>query len=151
PQNCFIHSAAQHAEGDASQPWCSIWMSELSLDVLLQYREQSEDARIDEIFIRLSRFLRDVGSAYFTRDLLDDRFLAPSVCDDATAGENERRLVPLYGSGLLANGKRKSFGEYDDMEHCTDATGLTAVALGALTRQGGYDKNPIGPFASEGE
>src|SRR5260221_12229954 len=39
PQNCFIHSALQQSEGDADQPWCSIWMSELLVDPLMRYQE----------------------------------------------------------------------------------------------------------------
>lgn len=151
PQNCFIHSAEQQAEGNSDEPWCSIWMSELGIDVLLQYQEQTNDTRVDEIFVRLARFLRDTGSAYFTKDLLADQFLKPSVCDNPADGESRRMLVPLYGSGINASGTRMPYGDYTDYEHCTDATGLTAVALRALKRQGTYDVNPIGPFKSEGE
>ena len=62
-----------------------------------------------------------------------------------------RILVPLYGAGIDANGKRRSFGDYDDTQHCADATALTAVGLRALRRTGTYDQRPTGPFASEGE
>lgn len=152
PQNCFIHSALQHSEGDANEPWCSGWMAELILDPLLRYEEQTGDARVSEIFIRLARFLRDTGSAYFSRNLLNDSFLEPSVCYDASQGDAVRRLVPLYGSGLRANGRRDNYGEYDDIEHCADATALTAAAIRALVQQGKFDEGgPIGPFASEGE
>jgi hypothetical protein len=151
PQNCFIHNAAQQAEDDESVPWCSPWMSELLVDPLLQYQELTADARVDEIFIRLGRFLRDVGTSYFTTDPLDDTFLKPSVCDDPAQGENRRRLVPLYGAGLDASRKRVNSGDWADFEHCSDATALSAAALRALVRTGGYAKNPIGPFASEGE
>src|SRR5204863_9799238 len=149
PQNCFIHTAEQHAEGDGDQPWCSIWMSELAIDPLLRYAEQTGDPRPDEIFVRLGRYLRDVGSVYFRGDPLDDYFMRPSirfVPDD----EDLRMLVPLYGSGLGPDMRRRNFGEYDDFEHCTDATALTAAAIRALKTQGGYDRNPIGPFPSEG-
>jgi hypothetical protein len=55
PQSCFIHSALQHSEGSATDPWCSIWMSELTIDSLLQYQAQTGDVRVDEIFVRLVR------------------------------------------------------------------------------------------------
>ncbi len=150
PQNCFIHTAEQQSEGNADQPWCSTWMSELTIDALLHYQALSGDDRVDEIFIRLARYLRDVGSSYMKGDILRDTFLAPSVCDSAADGEDRRMLVPLYGSGVGADGKRQWFGEYDDFEHCSDATALTAAAIRALKHQGGYDKNALAPFKSEG-
>jgi hypothetical protein len=150
PQQCFIHSAAQHDEGDAEDPWCSIWMSELTIDSLLQYQAQTNDPRVDEIFVRLVRYLRDVGSQYVTDDLEDDTFLKPKSCYVATQA-NARRLLPLYGSGLLASGQRRNFGASDDDEHCTDATALTAAGIRALVRQGKFTATPVGPFASEGE
>jgi hypothetical protein len=152
PQNCFIHSALQHAEGNADEPWCSGWMVELVIDPLLAYQLQTGDDRVDEIFVRLARFIRDTGSAYFDANPLDDTFLAPSVCDDATKGENRRRLLPLYGVGRRADQTRDNGGNYDDFEHCSDTMALTAAALRALKRQGKYDQGgPVGPFASEGE
>ena len=150
PQNCFIHTAEQHDEGNPDQPWCSIWMSELTIDVLLRYQEQTGDTRPDEMFVRLARFLRDVGSSYFNGNPVDDYFMRPSIRYNAADGDDARRLVPLYGSGLGPSLARQNFGDYDDFEHCSDATALTAVALRALKAQGGYDKNPIGPFVSEG-
>lgn len=131
PQNCFIHSAAQHGEGDVSEPWCSSWMSELSLDTLLQWHEVSSDARVPEIVARLGRFLRDTGSNYFRGNPLGDSFLAPSICYVA-GDENPRWLLPLYGAGLNQSGQRDTSGEYDDFEHCTDATALLAAARWAL-------------------
>lgn len=151
PQNCFIHSGLQQSEATASDPWCSPWMSELLVDPLLQYQALTNDSRVDEIFIRLARFLRDVGTSYFTTDPLDDTFMSPSVCDDPSAGGHRRRLVPLYGAGLNASGTRINKGEWSDFEHCADATALSAAALRALKRTGQYDKNPLGPFKSEGE
>jgi hypothetical protein len=152
PQNCFIHTALQHAEGNADQPWCSGWMMELVIDPLLEYQEQTGDNRADEIIVRLARFIRDTGSAYFDSNPLDDTFLKPSICDDPTKGENRRRLYPLYGAGRLVDGTRVNSGNYDDDEHCADTMALTAAAIRALKRQGKYDKGgPIGPFASEGE
>src|SRR5262249_45626672 len=122
PQNCFVHTGEQQSEANADDPWCSPWMSELLVDPLLRYEEQTSDPRVGEILVRLARFLRDVGTAYFTSDILDDGFLSPSRCDDPSAGENRRRLVPLYGAGIRADGKRAKFGEWSDFEHCADAT-----------------------------
>lgn len=152
PQNCFIHNAEQAVEGDFDQPFCSGWMPILMIDALLAYQAQTNDPRVDEIFIRLTRFLRDTGSAYFQDDVLDDDFLHPSVAYDPNkAPADRRRLVPLYGAGIKGDGKRQSFGEYDDIQHCQDATTLTAVGLRALRRTGAYDQRPIGLFKSEGE
>jgi hypothetical protein len=151
PQNCFVHSVVQHAEGDnPSEPWCSAWMSEMLVDPLLSYQEQTGDPRVDEIFVRLARFLRDAGTSYFEADPIDDFFLRPATCYDLARGENVRRLIPLYGAGLRPNGTR--FLEHEaDFEHCADATALTAAALRALKRQGRFDRGgPVGPFATEG-
>jgi hypothetical protein len=154
PQSCFIHSAEQQAEGAATDPWCSTWMSELTIDALLGYQSQTNDARVDEVFVRLVRFLRDVGSQYLTSDVEDDTFLAPKSCYDAKASD-VRRLAPLYGSGLVAGGARKNFGASDDDEHCADATALTAAGIRALVRQGKFAALPaspsLAPFKSEGE
>jgi hypothetical protein len=150
-QNCWVHNAAQAAEGNTDQPWCSGWMNELVIESLLAYQAQTGDLRVDEIFVRLSRFLRDVGSSYFQNNPLDDHFLEPAVCYDASQTESARMLMPLYGSGLLASGVRVNRSEWSDFEHCTDATALTAVALRALVRQGTFDQGgPFGPFPSEG-
>jgi hypothetical protein len=73
------------------------------------------------------------------------------VCDLPSAGEDRRRLVPLYGAGIDAAGVRKNFGEWSDFEHCADASALAAAASAALKRSGGWDQNPVGSFASEGE
>ena len=70
---------------------------------------------------------------------------------DPAETENPRVLVPLYGAGLDDGGERLNSGEYDDYLHCLDVTGITAAGMRALVRTGGYDQNPIGPFASEGE
>jgi hypothetical protein len=152
PQNCFVHNAEQASEGDGSDPWCSGWMTELLVDVLLTYQRQTDDARVDEIFVRLTRFLRDVGSSYFIGNPIDDYFLKPTSCYDASDGESARQMIPLYGAGLYTNGRRLNGGDYDDLEHCSDATALTAAALRSLKRMGLYDAGgPIGPFASEGQ
>jgi hypothetical protein len=151
PQGCFIHTAAQHGEGEDHQPWCSGWMTELLVDPLLRWQEQTGDARVDEIFVRLVRQLRDVGATYFRGGGLGDSFLQPSFCDDPTDGNDRRMLTPTYGGGLNADGKRWLEGQYDDYLHCADATALTAAAIRALKRQGNFDRHPIGPFKSEGE
>ncbi len=96
--------------------------------------------------------MRDTGSSYFKGDVLGDDFLHPSVAFDPNANlDNQRILVPLYGSGVDQKGKRQSYGEYDDFLHCLDATALTAAGLRALKRTGTYDQHPVGPFPSEGE
>ncbi|EYF02775.1 Hypothetical protein CAP_6510 [Chondromyces apiculatus DSM 436] len=151
PQSCFVHSGEQHADAMANDPWCSPWMSAMLIEPLLAWEEQTGDERVGTIFIHLTRFLRDVGTSYFTNDLLNDSFLSPSVCDDPSAGENRRRLVPLYGAGIRPDGSRATFGEWDDWQHCADATAITAAGLRALKQAGIYEEGAVGPFASEGE
>ncbi len=134
PQSCFIHNAEQQAEGNTNEPWCSSWMSELVVDPMLRYQELTGEAAVDEIFVRLARSMRDVGTMYFKDNPLNDAFLTPSrpfVADD-----EPRLLAPLYGYGIDEKGKRRPSGEWSDFEHCPDAMALTAVALRALKRQG---------------
>ena len=150
PQNCFVHSAEQQGEGDAKDPWCSGWMIDLVVDPLLRYQELTGDARVDEVFVRLTRFLRDVGTTYFHKDPLKDHFLSPSVCDDPSDRDDRRQLVPSYGSGVAPDGTPRTFGEFEDYLHCPDATAITAAGIRALKRQGKFDRNPIGPFPTEG-
>lgn len=72
---------------------------------------------------------------------LGDAFLSPSrpfVIDD-----EPRLLAPLYGYGITKEGRRKPSGEWSDVEHCPDATAVTAAALLALRRSGQYDKPPV--------
>ena len=150
PQNCWIHTASQATEGVATHPWCSVWMGELTIESLLAYQKMTADPRVDEIFVRLSRFLRDVGSAYVTTKQSDDVFLEPALPFPGRL-DQVRHLVPLYGAALDANLTRARYGTAEDGEHCTDATALTAAALRALVRQGQYDAGgPVGPFPSEG-
>ncbi len=153
PQNCFIHNSAQHGDGafSTTEPWCSGWMTELVIDPLLRYQELTGDTRVDEIFIRLARQLRDVGTQYLKGDVLGDSFLKPSICFDPKNTEDPRILLPLYGSGLKFGGVRVNNGEYDDFEHCPDASALLAVALRALKNQGGFGNPGVGPFATEGD
>lgn len=151
PQNCFVHSAEQHAEGDASEPWCSGWMVDLMLDPMIEYQRQTGDERVSEILVRLTRFLRDTGSSYFRGDPFDDTFLEPQICYDAT-DEDPRILMPLYGAGLNASMSRDNASEWSDFEHCTDATALVAAGIRALKLQGKFDGGgQIGPFSTEGE
>ena len=101
-------------------------MSELTVDALVQWHQQTDDARALEIITRLTRFLRDVGTNYFRGNPLNDSFLAPTICYKG-GDENLRILVPLYGAALGKDGKRMLGGEYEDFEHCTDTTALVAA------------------------
>jgi hypothetical protein len=147
PQNCFIHSGLQQAEKGAADPWCSPWMSAMLVDPLHEYQRLTGDGRVDEIFVRLGRFLRDVGTSYST----NDRFLAPSACDVPSAGKERRRLVPLYGAGVDAAGVRRTYSDGYDYEHCADASLLAAAAMVSLKKLGQFDTTPVGPFGSEGQ
>lgn len=148
PQNCFIHNATQAAEGNLDKPWCSSWMSELTIDVLLQWHELSGDVRVPEIITRLGRFLRDTGANYFRGNPLNDSFLAPAICYNAADEENPRVLVPLYGAGINAFGVRNTSGEYEDYEHCTDAAALLAASRWSL-ENGAISLAPPSPFIDE--
>jgi hypothetical protein len=150
PQNCFIHNSAQHEGGLQTDPWCSGWMNELVLDVLLQHQDMTQDPRVDEILLRLARYMRDTGSCYFKGDPLNDSFLKPSICYKAS-DQDKRMLVPMYGSGIDGSGTRRTFSDWSDFEHCSETTSITAAGLRALKRQNKFDRNPIAPFASEGE
>ncbi len=147
PQNCFIHTDLQHGEGSGSTPWCSSWMSELLLDTVLQWHEVSQDARVLEIIVRLTRFLRDSGSNYFRGNPAKDSFLAPTICYK-TGDDDPRMLVPLYGAGINKDGQRVASGEYEDYEHCTDATALVAAGRWAFEK-GAQQKNAPAPFSDE--
>ena len=153
PQNCFIHSAEQHSEGDATDPWCSGWMAEMLVDPLLRYQELTGDPRVDEIFVRLTRSLRDAGAEYVVEgEPKGDPFLDPHACFEADADFDDARLVaPAYGFGIAPNGKRRTFAEGSDVEHCADATALTAAGIRALKRQRAFDGPGVGPFKTEGE
>ncbi len=150
PQNCFVHSAEQHDGGKAEDPWCSGWMVDLLIDPLLRYQELTGDARTDEIFVRLVRAQRDVGSVYFRGNPRTDSFLRPSLCYEPK-DENPRTLSPLEGFGLRPDGARYILSEWEDFEHCADATALTAAGIRALVRQGRFGGPGVGPFGSEGE
>jgi hypothetical protein len=141
PQECFVHSGEQQGDAGPKTPWCSAWMSELLVEPLLRYQEQTGDARVDDVFIALTHFLRDVGTVYFRGNPLDDHFLSPSVCDDPNDHSDRRMLVPLYGAGIGSDGKRVRSGEFDDALHCADATALTAAGLRALKKRGPIDEN----------
>ena len=153
PQNCFIHSAEQHGEGDADEPWCSAWMSELLVDPLRAYQEISGDSRVDEIFIRLGRFLREVGTSYFWSDPIPGTtFISPQASCYDPADSDPRLLIPPYGAGIDAHGVSQDYGEWDDFEHCADASALTASAIRSLLRQRKwYNPYPVVPFETEGQ
>jgi hypothetical protein len=158
-QSCFIHNALQQAEGNDDIPWCSSWMSELVVDPLLRFQEVTGERGVDEVFVRLARSMRDVGTMYFKDNPLNDAFLAPSR--PFVIEEEPRLLAPLYGYGIDESGKRRPSGEWSDFEHCADATAVTAAALRALRRQGRFDAPPapasaaykvdLSRFKSDGE
>jgi hypothetical protein len=151
PQNAWVHNGAQSADAGPREPWCSGWMIELVLDPLLAFQAMTNDPRVDDIFIRLGRFLRDTGTCYFgqTTVLGTDTFLAPSVAyDPALPASRRRRVIPMYGSGRKMDGTRWNNVEYSDYEHVPDATGMTAAAWRGLVRQQ-IVGDPLGPFASE--
>jgi hypothetical protein len=150
PQNCFVHSAEQADGGKAEDPWCSGWMANLLIDPLLRYQELTGDARVDEIFVRLVRAHRDVGSVYFRGNPRRDSFLKPSICYEEKV-ENPRTLSPLEGFGIRPGGERYILSEWEDFEHCADATALTAAGIRALVRQKRFDGPGVGPFRTEGE
>jgi hypothetical protein len=151
PQDCFVHSGEQHGDADGKTPWCSGWMSELVVDPLLRFQELTGDARVDDIFVRLTRSMRDNGTNYFHGNPLKDNFLKPSQCWVPNAGDQERILIPLYGFGVRADGKRDTSGEWSDFEHCADVTALVAVGIRGLKRLGKYDAPGVAPFKTEGE
>lgn len=153
PQNCFIHNAAQAAEGNEDEPWCSPWMIELLLPGVLEYQAITDDDRVDEMLVRLTRFLRDTGTAYEHGDIINESsFLKPPVpYDPHEELDSARILVPVYGAGVNADGKLVHNGEYDDFLHCLDASAMVAAGIRALKHQGRFDDNAVGPFKSEGE
>ncbi len=151
PQNCFVHTGLQQDDAGATDPWCSMWMSELMVDVLLRWQEQSNDVRVDEIFVRLTRGMRDFASAYVWKaNSLGDSFLAPSMCDVPADGVHRRMLAPTYGAGIRPGGARAFFGDGTDAEHCTDASAISAAGIRALSRQGKMNGPGTAPFATEG-
>ncbi|MBK7661803.1 MAG: hypothetical protein IPJ28_23000 [Betaproteobacteria bacterium] len=139
PQNCWIHSAAQHAEGGDLEPWCSSWMSELIVDPMRAYQEVTGDARVDEVFIRLGRFMRDIGTTYVSGGTFQtaSRFIDPQAACYTTP--TSRKLVPSYGAGLNQGGVRQNFGDTSDEEHCADASVLMSSAIRALHRSGQFN------------
>ncbi|HRK01073.1 MAG TPA: right-handed parallel beta-helix repeat-containing protein, partial [Oligoflexia bacterium] len=166
PQNCFIHSQAKHGEGGTnSNPWCSGWMIELVLDPLLLFQNITGDSRVDEIFVRYGRFMREVGAIYTVHDQ-DDGYERPQLnttltnagttCYDPAQGFLARKYMPAYGAGLSYGSGgalvRTVFSEGYDYEHCTDATALMSAAIRALVRRGEFN-NPynVGPFQTEGQ
>ncbi|MBK7658571.1 MAG: hypothetical protein IPJ28_05210 [Betaproteobacteria bacterium] len=141
PQNCWIHSAAQHAEGGDLEPWCSSWMSELIVDPMRAYQDITGDNRVDEVFIRLGRFMRDVGTSYFTDDVVVASKFPDPTAGVCYTGGSSRRLIPSYGAGINQSGVRENFALFDDNEHCADATALMSSAIRSLHRTGQFN-NP---------
>jgi hypothetical protein len=152
PQNCLVHGEEQHEGFGGGEPFCSPWMSALLIDPLLRHQAETDDPRIDEIFVRLGRYVRDVGSMYMTGDPSNDSFLNPRECfARAQPGSPPpRRLVPTYGGGRRADGTIARTGEeYTDMDHCPDVSALSAAALRSLKRRPELDQGRIGLFSNE--
>jgi hypothetical protein len=110
PQNCLVHTMEQHEGEGGDKPFCSPWMSALLIDPLWQYLSESDDRRVDEIFIRLSRWLREVGT----------------TCHPA--------LVPIYGGGRTPDGKLERVARDNDSDHCPDVSAITAAAIASLLK-----------------
>ena len=152
PQNCLVHTSFQHEGGKLADPFCSAWMSALLVDPLLRYQELTGDARVDEFFVRLCRFLRDTGTTYFYGNPLNDSFMSPRIFfKPAPPHQDVRILIPMYGAGLWPDGRRYAQIEWDDFNHCSDVTAVTAAGIRALRRQAAFDKPFAGPFRTEGE
>lgn len=154
PQNCLVHRASQAEEiDDPELPWCSPWMTAMLLDPLVQYRERTGDARVDELLLAFGRFLRDTGTSYAVEELtLCDSFMEPAICYEPPAdGEDPRILVPVYASGIDADGQRRLSPIEGEFSHCADAAALSAAALEVLHREPELDAGPLGPFASEAQ
>lgn len=155
PQGCWIHSAQQADEGAPDEPWCSGWMIALTVDPLLRYGALTGDTRVDEIFLQLARSLRDHGTSWVGLpqcggEVLGGSFLQPPVCYEEVDGVASRRLIPSYGYGVDAHGTLQNYGLEDDVQHCIDATAVTAAGLRSLQRSGAFNLHPIGPFPDEG-
>jgi len=152
PQPCLVHASGQHEGWPPAEPFCSPWMSALLVDPLLRYQEITGDSRVDEVFVRFGRYLRDTGSTYFYGNPIGDTFLRPARCyKPAAPSQPVRTLIPVYGAGRRADGSRYVQGNWDDFDHCADATALSAAALRALRRTGGFDRPGPQPFETEGD
>ena len=152
PQPCLVHASGQHEGWPPSEPFCSPWMSALLVDPLLRYQEITGESRVDEVFVRLGRFLRDTGSTYFYGNPLGDTFFTPKRCYKPTAPlQPVRTLTTLYGAGRRSDGTRYALSNWDDFDHCADATAISAAALRSLRKTGGYDRPGPRPFTSEGD
>ncbi|HND30799.1 MAG TPA: hypothetical protein PLA94_12400, partial [Myxococcota bacterium] len=159
-QSCLVHSQEQAQEGsDPSIPWCSPWQMATLLDSLLQYRELSGDSRVDAILVAFGRFLRDGGTTYGVEEYtLCDSFLEPVSCyTEPLEDEDPRILLPLYGGGMSANGKRLRMLLRDEegymiggeFSHCPEVSALMAASWLALRNHPEWDAGAVGPFASE--
>ena len=152
PQPCLVHASGQHEGWPPAEPFCSPWMSALLVDPLLRYQEVTGDSRVDEVFVRFGRYLRDTGSTYFYGNPLGDTFFKPARCyKPAAPGQPVRTLIPAYGAASRADGSRYILSQWDDFDHCADATALSAAALRALRRTDGFDRPGPAPFRTEGE
>ena len=152
PQPCLVHASGQHEGSPPAEPFCSPWMSSLLVDPLLRYQTITGDSRVDEVFLQLGRYLRDTATTYFYGNPLGDTFFTPRRCyRPAAAGQPVRTLIPAYGAARRVDGSRYLSSQWDDFDHCSDATALSAAALRALRRLGGFDRPGPHSFRTEGE
>ena len=152
PQPCLVHSSGQHEGWPPAEPFCSPWMSALLVDPLLRYQAITGDSRVDEVLLRLGRYLRDTATTYFYGNPLGDTFFTPKRCyKHAPLGQPVRTLVPAYGAARRADGSRYLSSEWDDFDHCADATALSAAALRAARRLNEFDRPGPAPFRTEGD
>lgn len=153
-QNCLIHAESQTDEGeDPTRPWCSPWQTATLLDPMLQYRDLTGDARVDELNIAFGRFLRDRGTTYAMEEITYcDSFLEPTTCYEEPAEDADPRMLqPLYAVGIDVAGEVVRSPIEGDFAHCPDVAAMAAAAWAALLRHPELDAGPVGPFASEVE
>lgn len=147
----MVNPAWEEGE-DPLSPWCSPWQMATLLDPLLQYRDLTGDARVDEIFLTVGRWLRDQATAYgYGEWPYCDSFTEPMACYEAPAeeGEDFRILTPLYSAAVDAEGQAVRSWNWGDHAHCPDVSALAAAALAVVARDPSWDAGPVGPFASE--
>jgi hypothetical protein len=130
PQPCFVHASGQHEGWPPGEPFCSPWMSSLLVDPLLRYQAITGDSRVDEVFLRLGRYLRDTATTYFHGNPLGDTFFTPRRCYNKPRRDNRcERLSPPAGRPGRLTGAVTSAATGTTSDHCADVTALSAAAL----------------------